>query len=48
LLKNLSNGLQVDKNKLENIFQKMDLDLNIRAENLSIMEWKELIGELGV
>ena len=48
LLKNLSNGLQVDKNKLENIFQKMDLDLNIRAENLSVMEWKELIGELGV
>jgi 16S rRNA (adenine1518-N6/adenine1519-N6)-dimethyltransferase len=48
LLKNLSNGLQVDKNKLENIFRKMDLDLNVRAENLKIKEWKRLIEELDI
>jgi len=47
LLKNLTNGLQIDRSKLEDIFQMMDLDLNIRAENLKIEEWKRLVEELG-
>lgn len=46
LLNNLKNGLQGNKNVLEKIFIRINLDLNIRAEKLSIDQWKKLIKEI--
>lgn len=46
LLNNLSAGLQVDKEAIEKIFQQMNIKLNIRAEELSLAEWKKLTTQL--
>ncbi len=42
LLNNLVSGLEKDKNEMLNIFNKFGWDKNIRAQNLSIEEWKKL------
>jgi 16S rRNA (adenine1518-N6/adenine1519-N6)-dimethyltransferase len=42
LISNLSNGFEKDKIYFEEIFSKMNLDENIRAQDLSIEDWIEL------
>jgi 16S rRNA (adenine1518-N6/adenine1519-N6)-dimethyltransferase len=42
LLNNLKNGLKMGKEELTEIFNKLNLDLNIRAEKLTIAEWKKI------
>ena len=42
LLGNLTAGLQMPREQLEQIFNAIDLDLNIRPAQLSIEDWKKL------
>ncbi len=42
LCNNLVNGLQRDKKDIENILEKFNLKKNIRAQELSIDDWKKL------
>ena len=42
LISNLSQNLKIPKNQLENVFQKLNFDLNTRAQNLSLNDWKNL------
>ncbi len=46
--KKLSSNLKVvvEKEKVTNSFKKMELDDNVRAENLNISQWKELAKHL--
>ena len=46
LINNFKNGLKIEKEKLESIFKKVDLDLNIRAEKLTIENWEILVNFL--
>ena len=43
LINNLSAGLHVDKRESESILQKAEINLNTRAQELSLEEWKKLI-----
>jgi len=43
LSNNLSVGLHIDKRKSESILQKAEINLNSRAQELSLEEWKKLI-----
>ncbi len=43
LINNLSVGLHVDKKESESILQKAEINLNARAQELSLEEWKKLI-----
>ena len=43
LINNLSVGLHVDKRESESILQKAEINLNTRAQELSLEEWKKLI-----
>ena len=43
LSNNLSVGLHVDKRESESILQKAEINLNTRAQELSLEEWKKLI-----
>ena len=43
LINNLSVGLHVDKKESESILQKAEINLNTRAQELSLEEWKKLI-----
>jgi len=42
LINNLSNGLHLDKNSIEQKLQLIDLKSNIRAQELTVENWKEL------
>lgn len=42
LLGNLTAGLQLPREQLEQIFNEIDLDLNVRPAQLSIEDWKKL------
>ncbi|MBT3355871.1 ribosomal RNA small subunit methyltransferase A [bacterium] len=42
LLNNLASGLKLEKDKLTFIFSEFGWDENVRAQNLSIKQWKEL------
>lgn len=46
LYNNLKNGTKIEKNKLENIFKKLELDINTRAQNLELSDWIKLTQEL--
>jgi len=46
LISNLSQTFKIPKNKLQNIFQKLNLPFNIRAQNLSLENWKDLTTHL--
>ena len=46
LISNLSQSLKIPKNQLQEIFQKINFPLNIRAQNLSLEDWKNLIKQL--
>ena len=43
LINNLKNGLKISKAEIEEVFLKMSLDVNIRAEKLQVGEWKKLV-----
>ncbi len=43
LINNLKNGLKVKRGILEKIFKQLKLSIDIRAEKLTISEWKELV-----
>ena len=47
LLNNLSNNLFVDKEYVIKIFQKLSLNNDIRAQNVSFDQWKEIAKYLG-
>jgi len=42
LINNLSQNLKIPKEQLEKVFQKLNLELNTRAQNLSLNDWKQL------
>lgn len=42
LKSNLLKTLKIDKTKIDNAFEKMDLNENVRAQELSIQDWKSL------
>ncbi len=42
VLKNLSDGLLIDKEKMREIFSQADIDVQARAEQLSIEKWIQL------
>lgn len=42
LINNLKNGLKMEREELEEIFKGLELNLNIRAEKLTINNWKTL------
>ena len=42
LISNLSQNLKIPKEQLEKVFQKLNLELNTRAQNLSLNDWKQL------
>lgn len=42
LLNNLVLSLKIDKKKLQNIFREFGWDENVRAQNISIEQWKKL------
>jgi len=42
LVNNLANGLQVDKQGIENILVDLGFDKNVRAQELSVDDWKSL------
>lgn len=42
LISNLKNGLKKERSVLEKIFQELNLNLNIRAEKLSVRQWQAL------
>ena len=46
LLNNLSAGLQVPKDEVATIMKKCSLDIKLRAEDLSIEDWKDLSKEI--
>jgi 16S rRNA (adenine1518-N6/adenine1519-N6)-dimethyltransferase len=46
LISNLNQTLKIPKNQLQEIFQKTNLSLNTRAQNLSLEDWKNLIKQL--
>lgn len=46
LCNNLANGFQRDKKDIENILEKFNLKKNVRAQELSIDDWKKLEKEL--
>lgn len=46
LINNLSAGLQISKEKSENILQKAKINSNARAQELSLEEWEELAKNL--
>jgi 16S rRNA (adenine1518-N6/adenine1519-N6)-dimethyltransferase len=39
LINNLKNKLKISKNKLEGIFKKLNISLNIRAQDLALNQW---------
>lgn len=43
LISNLKNSLSVDSKKLESIFNETKLDHNIRAQELSLEQWKDIL-----
>jgi len=47
LLNNLSNNLSIDKEYIVKIFQKLSLNNDIRAQNVSFDQWKEIAKYLG-
>jgi len=46
LIKNLSEKNKIDRKKLDDIFKKLGISENIRAENLTIKDWKRLYSKL--
>ena len=42
LINNLKNGLKLEREELEGIFKKLNLDQNIRAEKMTIDNWQQL------
>lgn len=46
LISNLSQNLKIPKNQLQDIFYKLNLPLNIRAQNLSLKDWQNLTDSL--
>lgn len=48
LLNNLATSLKIEKEFLQNCFRELKLDENIRAQNLSIDQWKILRDRLSV
>jgi len=42
LISNLSQNLKIPKAQIEKVFQKLNLELNTRAQNLSLNDWKQL------
>ena len=46
LISNLSQNLKIPKNQLQEIFSKIALPFNIRAQNLSLEDWTNLIQHL--
>lgn len=42
LVNNLSSALQIEKEKIKEILKQLDLNPKVRAENLSVEEWKKL------
>jgi 16S rRNA (adenine1518-N6/adenine1519-N6)-dimethyltransferase len=43
LINNLKNGLKLERDILERIFKQTKLSVNIRAEKLTVGEWRELV-----
>jgi 16S rRNA (adenine1518-N6/adenine1519-N6)-dimethyltransferase len=43
LLNNLATGLQLDKQLLEAILQKLSFTAHTRAQELTVANWKELV-----
>lgn len=46
LISSLSAGLAIDKDKMSDILEKVNIDQNQRAENLSLQDWWDLTQEL--
>lgn len=46
LRSSLSGGLHIDKNKVDEVLAAANLDLGVRAQELSIEDWKNLMGRL--
>jgi 16S rRNA (adenine1518-N6/adenine1519-N6)-dimethyltransferase len=43
LVNNLSNGLQIDKDEIEEKLVSLGFSKNTRAQELSVEDWKELV-----
>ncbi|MGB9762589.1 MAG: hypothetical protein ACPLW7_01010, partial [Minisyncoccia bacterium] len=43
LISNLSQNLKISKAQFEKIFQKLNFDLNARAQDLSLENWEKLV-----
>lgn len=46
LISNLKNNLNIDEQKLKDAFQKIELDENTRAQELSLEQWRQLLQRL--
>ena len=46
LINNLSQNLKIPRERLQEIFQKINFPFNIRAQNLSLRDWGNLIKQL--
>ncbi len=46
LINNLSGGLRITKKELDQIFDNVGIEVNARAQDLTIEEWKKLTNEL--
>ncbi len=48
LISNLQKGLAVPRNELERVFERLGIPLTIRAQELSVDQWKELVKQVFV